>query len=229
MKKLLSLLLCVLLLTATLTSCALITTPGKMHGGKEDPPKAHTSTSITTTTSDHDHGTTTGADDNGTDVAPKVKYQVYTNADKTYRLVIRDQRNAILFEADKLLRSPIHEAVDEQKGIYELGWATGSGSAEYECVYYNEKTGQVSRQFRAPLGTDGVRIAYPTEDQTRIIVQELFNEKGYQKAHTLEDAYNGNGTVIAGGKLQADKKTVLVSYYTNEKGESRHVAIPLYQ
>ena len=229
MKKLLSLLLCVLLLTATLTSCALVTTTGEIHDGKEETPKDRTPVSTsttTTTTTGHHHGTTTGANDSGT---PQVKYQVYTNADNTYRLVIRDGKNAIVFEADKLLRAPILATVDEKKGIYELGWASGSGATEYECVYYNEKTGQVSRQFHAPLGTDGVHIAYPTEDQTKIIVQELFNEKGYQKTYTLEDAYNRNGTIITGGKLQADKKTVLVSYFASDKGESRHVIIPLYQ
>lgn len=173
----------------------------------------------------HDHGTgSTNANQN----TAKVKYQVYTNTDKTYRLVIRDQKNAIVFEADKLTRAPIKETVDEKNGIYELGWATGSGATEYECVYYNEQTGQVSKQFHAPLGTDGVRIAYPNEKETSIIVEELFNDKGYRKEHTLEDAHNKNGTIITGGKLQADKKTVLVSYYTNDKGESRHVAINLY-
>ncbi len=173
----------------------------------------------------HDHSHTTNADQN----TDKVKYQVYTNADKTYRLVFRDQKNAIVFEADKLTKAPIKETVNEKNGIYELGWATGSGATEYECVYYNIKTGQVSQQFHAPLGTDGVRIAYSGKDETKVIVQELFNDKGYKKEHVLEDAYNKNGTIITGGKLQADNKTVLVSYYTDEKGEPRHVAIKLYE
>ena len=176
----------------------------------------------------HDGETNTNTNTN-TNTTAKVKYQIYTNADKTYRLVIRDQKSAIAFEADNLPKAPIKETIDEANGIYELGWATGSGATEYECVYYNEKTGQISKQFHAPAGTDGVRIAYADESETKILVQDLFDNNGYHKEHTLENAYSKNGTTIISGKLQADKKTVMTSYYINEKGETGHVSINLYE
>lgn len=173
----------------------------------------------------HDHGTPTSGTTNA-----KVKYQIYSNADKTYRLVIRDQKGTIVFEADKLSRAPSKEAVDATAGIYELSWATDNGPNDFECVYYNEKTGQVSKKFVAPRGTDGVRIAYGSDDQTKMIVQELFNDKGYYKEYALKNAApNKNGDIIVGGKLQADKKTVVVSYLATGTDATQHITIKLYE
>lgn len=213
MKRLLSLLLCVFLLTAVLTSCVVVK-PDKTLDSKEDTEQTDISTSTTGTV--HDNG-------------PKVKYQVYTNADQTYRLVIRDHRNKAVFEADKLIHQPIPTTIDEEKGIYELGWATGTGATEYECVYYNAKTGQVSQQFRAPFGTDGLRIAYCSDDQTKVIVQPLFDGEDAKKEHVLENAYNRNGTIIVSGKLQEDQKTILIAYYVNAEGETARASVPLYE
>ena len=121
----------------------------------------------------HDHGT----QNNTAQSTDKVKYQVYTNADNTHRLVFRDTAGKTVAEFNKIAvlkdRSIIREVVDETKGIYELGWPTGSGANEYECVYYNVKTGQVSQRFHAPLGTDGVRII-TTNDEGKI-TSELYS------------------------------------------------------
>lgn len=169
--------------------------------------------------------TTTNPD---TDTA-KVKYHVYTNADTTYHLVIRDSKNAILFEADKLPKIPVRSAVNEEAGVYELGWATGTGANDFECVYYNEQTGQVSQQFHAPRGTDGVRIVYGSEDQTKAIAQDLFDETVYRKEYTLEGAYSKDGTIIIGGSLQSDNKTVVVSYYINAEGQTHRAYVDMYR
>lgn len=183
----------------------------------------------------HNHGATgehyegDGHDHSTHNANAKVKSQIYANSDKTFRLVFRDTADKVIAEFDKLPKQPSKVEIDKAQGLYEMGWATGSGSTEYECVYYNEKTGQVSKQFHAPHGTDGVRIAYSSQDQTKIIVEDLFDNKGYHKEHTLANAYNKNGNTIISGKLQADKKTVLVSYYVNEKGESRHASVKLYE
>lgn len=183
----------------------------------------------------HDHGTANGGHyegdghDHGTsDANAKVKYSVYTNADKTFHLVIRDQKNAVVFEVDKLEKAPIPATIDEEKGIHELGWATGTGPNDFACVYYNEKTGQVSGQFVAPRGTDGVRIAYGSEDQTKVIVQDVFNKDTYYKEYTLANAVEKNGNIIVGGKLQVDKKTVVISYNSSEKDATEHTSINLY-
>ncbi len=179
----------------------------------------------------HNHGTpaSTAGHSHNTNTTDKVKYQLYTNADKTYRLVFRDTTGKMVAEFDKITKAPIHEAIDANKGIYELGWATGNGANEYECVYYNTKTGQVSQQFHAPRGTDGVRIAYGNKDQTKVIVQDLFNKEAYYKEHALNNATpDKNGDIIVGGNLKADKKTVIISYHSDSSEQNLHASINLY-
>ena len=185
----------------------------------------------------HNHGSSLGdghyegdGHDHGTGNADaKVKYQIYNNADDTKRIVFRDNAGKTVAEFDKIDKAPLKETIDATKGIYELGWATGSGSNDFACVYYNEKTGQVSEKFVAPRGTDGVRIAYGSEDQTKIIVQDLFDKDGYHKEYTLENAVMKNGNIIIGGKLQVDKKTVVISYNSSASEASAHISVKLYE
>lgn len=160
----------------------------------------------------------------------KVRYQLYTNADKTYRAVLRDANGQSVAEFDKLTKQPIKATVDADKGIYELGWATGDGPSDFECVYYNVKTGQVSQKFHAPHGTDGVRIAYGNEDETKIIVQDVFNKQNYYREHALsKPTPNEKGYIIVGGTMKSDKKAVSVSYYTEGDTKPKQVIIPLYE
>ena len=174
----------------------------------------------------HSHGST-GNNSSSTD---KVKYQIYTNADKTYRLVIRDSKNEIVFEKDKIAKQPIKETTNEEKGVYEIGWATASGPNDYECVYYNAKTGQVSQLFVAPRGCDGTRIAYGSADQKKVIVQDLFDKDAYYKEYELKNTkVDKNGDIIVGGRLHENKKTVIVTYNSTETESSAHATFELYE
>lgn len=231
MKKLLSLLLCVLLLTALLTACgddrqAKDTSQSHVPSqpdSVDETDRVLTSTvpSISTTPhSNHNHGTTTG---------DQVKYQIYTNADKTYRLVFRDIAGKMVAEFNNIAYHPVQEAIDAAKGIYELGWATGNGPSDFYCVYYNVHTGEVSQLFHAPRGTDGMRIAYGSEDQTKILVRDLFSSGSFYKEYPLENAYTQGEYIIIGSHLSADKKMVVVSYITDENGTTKRASIPLYE
>ena len=165
----------------------------------------------------HNHGATTA---NGA-----LNYRVYTNADKTYTLSVVDANNKELFKQDNLVNAPLKDEVTDD--IFSLGWATGTGPNDFVHIFCNNKTGAVSREFVAPRGFDGVRIAYPNEDQTKIIVENIFNDK-YHKEYDLENAHSKNGDVIVGGKLRTDKKTVLVTYYGDDEGNTVQSLIQLY-
>lgn len=176
----------------------------------------------------HDHGNSnTNANANAN---AKVKYQIYTNADKSYRVVFRDAAGKTVAEFDNIkAKNSIlpAKAISNNPDVYELGWATGSGASEFECIYYNSKTGQVSDKLVAPRGTDGVRVAYGSADQKKVIVQDLF-DKSYYKEYALADAYTGEGDIVVGGTLQKDNKTVTISY-KDKDGKSRHLFVKLYE
>ena len=208
---------------------------GPVLGGNDaDPHAGHDHSSDTDLGDGHYEGD--GHDHSGTgstaDSDAKVKYQLYTNADKTSRLVFRDDAGQTIAEFDNLQiaegRQPSAEVVEANEDIYELGWATGDGANDFECIYYNVKTGQVSDKFTAPRGTDGVRVAYGSADQTKVVVQDLFDKDAYSKEYALEEPYAGEGDVIMGGRLQDDKKTVVISYKDKE-GAGRHAVINLYE
>lgn len=236
MKKLLPLLLCLCLLIATLTACgddskkedqkdsgkSTVTTTQNDSTATTTPATPTISTTPSTSHADHDHGSTTPSDE-------QVKYQLYTNADKTYRVVFRDAAGKSVAEFDKIAKLPLKSVVNAEKGIYELGWATGDGPSDFYCVYYNVNTGAVSKLFHAPRGTDGVRIAYGSEDQTKIIVQDVFSSGSYYKEHLLEGAYTAAKNIIIGGSLQVDKKTVVIAYVTDAEGATQHTMIGLYE
>lgn len=236
MKKLLPLLLCLCLLIATLTACgddskkedqkdsgkSTVTTTAQNDSTATTPATPTISTTPSTSHAGHDHGTTTPTEG-------LVKYQLYTNADKTYRVVFRDAAGKSVAEFDKIAKLPIKAIIDDKKGIYELGWATGDGPSDFCCVYYNVNTGAVSKLFHAPRGTDGVRIAYGSEDQTKIIVQDVFSSGSYYKEHLLEGAYTAAKNIIIGGSLQVDKKTVVIAYVTDAEGATQHTMIGLYE
>lgn len=173
----------------------------------------------------HDHGSsnTTAAIANA-----KVKYQMYKNADGTYRLAFRDSAGKVVTEFNNIAKQPMKETVDADKGVYSLGWASGSGPNDFYYVYYNEKTGQVSDQFHAPRGTDGTRVAYGSEDQTKVIVQDLFSKSAYYKEYTLNAPSTTANNIIMSGKLQSDKKTVVISYVDTD-GKTRHANFKLYE
>ena len=174
----------------------------------------------------HDHGNT-GNTTAGSSNA-KVKYQVYSNADKTYRVVFRDAGGKVLMEQDKIPKQPVREAVDADNGVYTAAWATGQGPNDYAQIFYNEKTGEVSQVIVAPRGYDSARVAYGSDDQTKIIVQDLFNKDAYYKEYALTDPDTSAKDIILGGKLQSDNKTVTVSYAGTD-GKSHHINVPLYE
>ena len=172
----------------------------------------------------HDHGTS--STDNSSD---KAKYQIYKNADNTYRVVFRDADGKTLKEENNIPKQPIPETLNADKGVYALSWATGDGPNDFITVYYNVLTGQVSDTFHAARGCDGVRVAYGSEDQTKIIVQDLFDKDAYYKEYTLENAYTKGDDIITGGKLQADNKTVVISYFSGEGDTTQHTTVNLYE
>ena len=169
----------------------------------------------------HDHGS-----DSHSTSTDKVKYRYYTNEDKTYRVQVLNDKNQVVFEKDKLTNVPIKKDLNDT--IVELGWATGSGANDFDAIYWNKKTGEVTELFWAPRGTDGVRIAYPSEDQTKVIVQDLFDKNAYYKEYALENATEQSGNIIVGGKLNESNKTVLISYNSSKSETTAHLTVKLY-
>ena len=174
----------------------------------------------------HDHGNEGNANTNNTAERTGVlTYRAYTNADKTRCVQIVDENNKVLFEKDKIHNGPFEESVSDD--VFCLSWATGTGPNDFEAIFWNKKTGQLSTLFWAPRGFNGERVAYPSEDQTTIIVQDIFNKGTFQKTYDLPNAYTGGDDVIVGGTLRADKQSVSVTFLVDDQGNTTQAIIPL--
>lgn len=215
----------ILVIAALLLGIAVVSRVAIQELGGNDPHAGHDHAQGGQTTVDphagHDHGTTKKPD------TGVLTYNVYSNADKTYRVVVRDAAKKTVFERDKMYNAPIKEDLSED--LFTLSWATDKGPNDFEYIFCNKKTGAVSQAFRGAHGFDGVRVAYPSDDETTIIVQDIFDKKVYYKEYPLKDAYTEGKYVVVGGKLQADKKTVRFSYIVDEKGSTRQAVIKLYE
>ena len=222
MKKLLSLFLGALLLTATLAGCGDDTKKEDKSPDVSSQPKTSATQSELPSTQATQTTQTTPDDVASHDLI----YTFYTNEDNTYRVQVLDANNNVLFEKDKLSNRPIKAEINDT--ITELAWATGNGPSDFEAVYWDKKAGKLTQVFLAPRGTDGVRIAYTSADETKIIVQDLFDKSVYYKEHKLENATKKNGNIISGGRLHENNKTVIISYHSSDADTPTHITISLY-
>lgn len=154
-------------------------------------------------------------------------YRVYTNSDGTYRLTVMGEDNKVVFEKDGLTYHPIEEKHGDD--LRSLSWATGTGANEFEYVFHNTKTDQVSAVFPGMRATDGVRVCYSNADEDGMIVQDIFDKEVYYREYDLPDVYVGNGNAIVAGKLMEDGNNVFITYVGGEDGRQAKAYIPLYE
>lgn len=206
-------------------------------GGGKDPHAGHNHGDLPEGHYDgdgHDHGTpstkpTTAANPNAKVTIDKP----VANGDGTYRLTVRDEKGSPLFSKDKFYGALSNQPMDKDAGIYELCWCTidkdHSTANTYESLYYNEKTGAISEVFYAPKASDGYRVAYPSSDQTKIIVQDIFDKNVYYKEYVLEGAVAKNGEIITSSfkAINESSNRATITYYVAE-GKTKTVQIPVY-
>lgn len=181
----------------------------------------------------HDHGTATEGHNHGTTTA-KVKIdQPVANGDGSYRVTVRNEKGSPVFSQDKFYGALSDLPMDKDAGIYELSWCTTdvdhSTANTYEALYYNANTGAISEVFYAPKASDGHRVVYPSSDQTKVIVQDIFDKTAYYKEYTLEGAVAKNGEIITSSFMQIseDSKQAKITYRLADD-ETKTIHIPVY-
>jgi cellulose synthase/poly-beta-1,6-N-acetylglucosamine synthase-like glycosyltransferase len=84
-------------------------------------------------------------------------------------------------------------------------------------------------EFSAASILDGVRIAYGSEDETKVIVQDVFQKDYYKEYALSKPTPNEQGYIIVGGTMKSDKKSVTVSYHTEGDTKPQRITVPLYE
>ena len=171
---------------------------------------------------DHSHSHSSAAD-----TSTPLRYQSYTNADKTYSYAIYNSKGVELVKLDKL---PYAGKKLTDAGMPMVYFQTAeAGFTSGNSIYCDEKNQRVSAAFHGVLGCDGVRVAYCSEDDTKVIVQDLFDKKAYYKEYDLPNVYENGTQTVTNGKLSADKKSVTVTYAVNKEGGTNNHTIKLYE
>ena len=193
-----------------------------------------------------DEGNTTATDEHGHpigshDTAPTdahghpagshgstLRYQSYANADKTYSYAIYNSKGAELLKKDKLTFEG--KKLSTTGDLTEVYFQTAaSGFTSGESVFCDEKNERVSEAFHGVLGRDGTRVAYCSDDDTKVIVQDIFDKKSYYKEYPLNDVVNNGYSTVQNATLSQDKKSVSVTYTIDEEGGTRRATIYLHE
>ena len=170
------------------------------------------------TADNHGHGNTTG----------NVRYEVYTNADKTYSDAIYNSKNELLLKRDSLPYRPYK--TKDASGLSLIYCQTAEyGYTSGDTIFCNEDKQVLSDVFHGVLATDGVRVAYCSADDTKVLVQDIFNKKVYYKEYDLPNVVENGYSTVQHAVSRADKKTVTVTYTNDKEGNTVRYPIKLYE
>lgn len=170
----------------------------------------------------HNHGnSSTNSSDS------KLRYQLYRSGD-TFTYAIYNADNQLLLKKENLELEPIKMAADN--GLTQVYFRSkATGFTVGETIYCDEKNGRISDAFHGEIGSDGVRVAYCSADDTTIIVQDLFDKNVYYKEYPLTNPYTGGKDIIKNGSYKTDTQIVAVSYLANDGTETRTMTVPMYE
>ncbi len=156
----------------------------------------------------------------------KLRYQTYNSADG-HGIGIYNSKNELLLEKKGMPFAPIRQKEGDLTLVYFT--ISRNGFTNGVSIYCDDEGQRVSDAFHGVLATDGTRVAYCSDDDTTIIVQDLFDKKAYYKEYPLPGVFQNGDQTIQNGKVSSDKKSVTVTYVTDEKGNPRNYSIKLYE
>lgn len=176
------------------------------------------------------HGHPAGS--HGSTDTSALRFQPYTNTDGTYGFAVYNSKNVLLTKQDKLPYAPYQDTEDSSgySVIYcKTAAPTEGGYTSGLSIYCDEKNQRVSDALHGVLATDGTRVAYCSEDDTTVIVQDLFDKNAYCKEYPLPNVVKNGNQTVKHARLSADSKTVMVTYTIDEEGLTANHSIKLYE
>lgn len=165
----------------------------------------------------HDHQSPTAMD---------VTYT--TESGGKFTLIIKDCQGKWLLERKGLTKKASSQQI--APGIMELTWVKSNDPGDYERLYVNHRTCQVSDVIAGSQATDGNRIVYAEilNGKLNVIVRDLFNSNGYAKVTVINEAYT-KGKFTVKNITKRGKDQAIVSFLIDQKGAHRARIFSLYE
>lgn len=149
------------------------------------------------------------------DPAKQAAYGVFQNEDQTYSYKIFDQKGDVLFGDDHCAKQPqIGKPADH---IYSITVQAGTGLSTNWAVFCDVENSRVSETFHYVLMAQGDYVIYVAREneQTSIVVENIFDKAAYCKAYPLSGCSAVAGDVVLGAE-PAGESAAVITYLTGE-------------
>ena len=222
--------ICLGIVLALVVGLVIITRTGLSEKGGDHDGHGHENDTVVTDEHGHaadTHNTTTG-NNGSTSSTGKLRYQLYTDSKAgTHGIGIYNSKNQLLLEQKGMPKAPVRQKEGDLTVVYFA--QSLNGFTNGLSIYCDEQGERVSAAFHGVIGTDGVRVAYCSDDDTTIIVQDLFDKNAYYKEYKLANVYQNGTQTIKGGRVDTTKKVATVTYVCDEEGNTMTQQIKLYE
>ena len=216
--------LCGLLAAVLLIGLVVVSRVAVTQSGAIDDHAGHDHAEDQTTNNGHSANDGHG---HGSSPDSKLRYQLY-RSNGTFTYAIYNADNKLLMKKEGLELEPVKMTADN--GLTQVYFRSKkTGFTVGETVYGDEKNGRISDAFHGEIGSDGVHVAYCSDDDTTIIVQDLFDKNAYYMEYPLISPYTGGEQIIKNGSYKTDTQIVSVSYLANDGSETRTMTVPMYE
>lgn len=142
-------------------------------------------------------------------------YTLSQNEDQTYSYKIFDQKGDVLFGDDHCAKQPqIGKPSDH---VYSVTVQAGTGLSTNWAVFCDVENSKVSEVFHYVLMAQGDYVIYATREneQTSIVVQNIFDKAAYCQAYPLSGCSAVAGDVVLGAEPTGEE-TAVVTYLTGD-------------
>ena len=132
--------------------------------------------------------------------AKQAAYTVSQNEDQTYSYKIFDRKGNVLFGDDRCAQEPRIEKVTDR--VYSVTVQAGTGLATNWAVFCDMESRRVSETFHYVLMAQGDYVIYVAREneQTSIVVENIFDKAAYCKAYPLSGCSAVAGDVVLGAQ-----------------------------
>ena len=147
--------------------------------------------------------------------AKQAAYSVFQNEDQTYSYKIFDQKGDVLFGDDHCAQEPRIEKVTDH--VYSVTVQAGTGLSTNWAVFCDAENSRVSEPFHYVLMAQGDYVIYVTREneQTSIVVENIFDKAAYCQAYPLSGCSAVAGDVVLGAEPKGDG-IAAVTYLTGD-------------
>lgn len=147
--------------------------------------------------------------------AKQAAYSVVQNEDQTYSYKIFDRKGNVLFGDDRCAQEPRIEKQTDH--IYCVTVQAGTGLSTNWAVFCDVESSRVSETFHYVLMAQGDYVIYVAREneQTSIVVENIFDKAAYCQAYPLSGCSAVAGDVVLGAQPVGERAAV-VTYLTGD-------------